>query len=165
MMMTSSISSNRKDDIEKTVLTYRDSILRLAYAYLNNHSEAEDVAQDVFVAYMQKTPLCITEAKKKSWLMQVTANKCKNILNSACKRLNTTMQEELSYMPKDNANVLSCVLSLNEKYRIPIHLYYYEGYSVKEISQLLKTKYATVGTWLSRGRELLKSMIGDDLYE
>ena len=158
-------SYNHKDDIEKTVLTYRDSILRLAYAYLKNHSEAEDVAQDVFVAYIQKIPQCISEAKKKAWLMQVTANKCKNILKSASKRLNTTMLVELSYMPKDNANVLSYVLSLEEKYRIPIHLYYYEGYSVKEISKLLKTKYATVSTWISRGRELLKYMIGDDLYE
>lgn len=66
---------NRADDIENTVLTYRDGILRLAYAYLRNRSEAEDIAQDVFIAYIIRTPYCKTEAKKKSWLMRVTANK------------------------------------------------------------------------------------------
>lgn len=158
-------SSERKDDVENTVLTYRDSILRLAYAYLKNHTEAEDIAQDVFVTYMLKKPHYISEAKKKSWLMQVTANKCKNNLKAAWKRRNTAILDDLAYMPKENANVLSYVLSLDEKYRIPIHLYYYEGYSIKEISQLLKTNSATVGTWISRGRKLLKPMIGDDLYE
>ena len=152
-----------KDEIEKTVLKYRDSVLRLAYTYLKNHAEAEDVAQDVFVAYIQKKPFCITEDKKKSWLMQVTANKCKNQLNSAWKRYNTAVTDEISYMPPENAELIRFVLSLDEKYRIPIHLYYYEGYSIREISQLLGRNFATIGTWLSRGRELLKSMIGDDI--
>ena len=158
-------SSAREDDIENTVLTYRDSLLRLAYAYLKNHSDAEDVAQEVFVAYILKMPRCKTEAKKKSWLMTVTANKCRNHLNSAWKKRRTTMPDDLSFMPEDEADVLSCVLSLDEKYRIPIHLYYYEGYSIKEISMLLRSNDATVGTWLSRGRALLKTMIGDDLHE
>jgi len=158
-------SSAREDDIRDTVLTYRDSILRLAYAYLKSHAEAEDIAQDVFIAYLQKPPHCKTAAKKKAWLMQVTANRCKNVLNAAWKKYRADMVSELSYMPEDKAHVLACVLSLDEKYRIPIHLYYYEGYSIKEIAQLLQRNDATVGTWLSRGRELLRSMIGDEFDE
>lgn len=158
-------SSTQMDDIENTVHKYRDSILRLAYTYLKNQSEAEDIAQDVFVAYIQKKPYCLTEKNKKSWLMQVTANKCKNTLNSAWRTRNTVIKDDLSYMPKNHEEIISYVLTLDEKYRIPIHLYYYEGYSIKEISSLLKRNSATVGTWLSRGRQLLKAMIGDDLNE
>lgn len=158
-------SSTHIDDIESTVQKYRDSILRLAYTYLKNQSEAEDIAQDVFVAYIQKKPYCLTEQNKKSWLMQVTANKCKNTLNSAWKKRHTSIKDDLSYLPKDNEEIIYYVLSLDEKYRVPIHLYYYEGYSIKEISNLLKRNSATVGTWLSRGRQLLKAMIGDEFNE
>jgi RNA polymerase sigma-70 factor (ECF subfamily) len=141
---------------------YRDSLLRLAYAYLKNHAEAEDVAQDVFVTYIKKTPVCETEAKRKAWLMQVTVNKCKNILGSAWKKRTVAMTDDLSYMPPANAHVIESVLALDEKYRVPIHLFYYEGYSIGEIAQMLGVKAATVGTWLARGRSLLKDIIGDD---
>jgi len=64
-----------------------------------------------------------------------------------------------------NADVLRFVLSLDNKYRISIHLYYYEGYSIEEISRIIDTKVATVGTWLARGRKQIRDMIGDDYYD
>ena len=158
-------SSARNDDISKIVMTYRDSILRLAYAYLKNHAEAEDVAQEVFVAYIKKLPICESEAKRKAWLMQVTANKCKNLLASAWRKLTVSMTDDRSYMPPENAYVIEYIFTLEEKYRIPIHLFYYEGYSIDEIARLMNAKPATVGTWLARGRQLLRKMIGDDYYE
>ena len=56
--------------------------------------------------------------------------------------------------------MLEAVLSLREKYRVPIHLYYYEDYSIREIAELLGASPATVGTWLARGREILRAQIG-----
>ena len=155
-------SPARNDEIRKLVIMYRDSILRLAYAYLKNHTEAEDVAQDVFVTYIKKEPVSETEAKRKAWLMQVTVNKCKNILRSAWKKRTVAITDDLTYMPPANAHVIECVFALDEKYRVPIHLFYYEGYSISEIAQMLDVKSATVGTWLARGRSLLRDMIGDD---
>ena len=65
--------SLRNDDIRDTVEKYRDSILRFAFTYVKNRAEAEDIAQEVFVAYIEKTPLIESEEKKKAWLMQMKA--------------------------------------------------------------------------------------------
>ena len=158
-------SSARNDEIRETVEKYRDSILRFAYAYMKNRAEAEDIAQEVFITYIKKTPLCETENQKKAWLMTVTANKCKNVLNSVWKKKVTELPDDFSYMPRENADLIRFVLSLEKKYRIPIHLHYYEGYSIEEISRLMDVNAATVGTWLARGRKRLKDLIGDGYYE
>lgn len=97
--------------------------------------------------------------------MKVTANKCKTLLSSVWKKRVTEISDDLLYMPHENAGLLRFVLSLEKKYRIPIHLHYYEGYSIEEISRLMDIKVATVGTWLARGRKKLKDMIGDDYYD
>lgn len=153
------------EDLRKLVLDYQGSILKLAYAYLKNHHDAEDVAQDVFVAYIKSSPLFKNETARKAWFMQVTANKCKNVLSSAWKKRNVSLTDDLSYLPQESRDVLSFVLSLDERYRIPIHLYYYEGYSIEEIGKILNTSPNTVGTRLARGRKLLKNKLGDDYYE
>ena len=54
------------------------------------------------------------------------------------------------------------MLTLEETYRLPIHLYYYEGYSIAEIAALLHRSAATVGSQLARGREKLKKMLEED---
>lgn len=157
--------SVNSQELRTLVHDYRDSILRLAYAYLKNHHDAEDVAQDVFVAFLRSRPSFSDNAAKKSWLMTVTANKCKNVLNSAWKKRNVPLTEDLSYLPQKDFDVLSFVLSLDERYRIPIHLYYYEEYSIGEIAAIIGANPATVGTRLARGRKLLKNKLGEDYYE
>lgn len=157
--------SVNSQELKTLVHDYRDSILRLAYAYLKNHHDAEDVAQDVFVAFLRSHPSFPHDGAKKSWLMTVTANKCRNILTSAWKKRSVPLTEDLSYLQEEDLNVLSFVLALDEHYRIPIHLYYYEGYSIEEIAKIIGANPSTVGTRLARGRKLLKNKLGEDYYE
>jgi RNA polymerase sigma-70 factor (ECF subfamily) len=156
------VYSAHDDDIRMTVHTFSGSVLRLAFAYLKCRADAEDVAQEVFLAYAFKRPRYGSEPQKKAWLLRVTANKCKNQLKAARRRSTVPLSESVSALPDKDNELLSVVFALDEKYRIPIHLHYYEGYSIAEIAQLMRAKPATVGTWLARGRSLLKAMIGDD---
>lgn len=158
-------SQKRSDGIKNAVHAYSDSILRLAFTYVRSRADAEDVAQEVWITYMRKAPAFTDEGKRKAWLMQVTANRCRDYLRAARRRRTQPLTEELSYLPPEDAAILHYVMSLDEKYRLPIHLHYYEGYSLEEIAHMLKSKPATVGTWLSRGRAMLKSKIGVDLDE
>jgi len=157
--------ADQSEAISIIVHTYSTSVLRFAYSYVKNRSDAEDIAQDVFITYMQKAPLFDHEMKRKAWIMSVTCNKCKDYLKSSWKKRVTSMPENLGYLPKEESTLISYVCELDEKYRIPIHLYYFEGYSVEEIASITGNKSATVATWLSRGRALLKTMIGDDFCE
>jgi len=164
-MLCMELSADLNEAISIVVHTYSTSVLRFAYSYVKNRSDAEDIAQDVFITYIQKTPDFDHEMQRKAWIMSVTSNKCKDYLKSSWKKRVTSMPENLGYLPKEESTLISYVCELDEKYRIPIHLYYFEGYSVEEIASITGNKSATVATWLSRGRALLKTMIGDDFCE
>jgi RNA polymerase sigma factor (sigma-70 family) len=153
------------DDIKDTVYNFSPSILRLAFAYVKNRADAEDIAQEVFIAYVRKKPRFETESKKKSWLLLVTANMCKNHLKSGWRKHVEPVAEDFGGISEEDKDILSYVFSLEDKYRIPIHLHYYEGYSIAEIALITGSNPATVGTWLARGRSRLKTMIGDDFNE
>ena len=157
--------SARAEELCKLITDHRDSILRFAFTYLKNHYDAEDVAQDVFVSYMRSRPVFRSKKAEKAWFMQVTANKCRNILASSWRKRTVELSEELSYLPSDEFEILECVLSLDEKYRIPLHLFYYEDYTLEEIAEITKMNPSTVGTRLARGRKLLKKVLEEDCCE
>ena len=152
------------NDLSQAIHTYGHSIQSLAFMYLQNRQDAEDVAQEVFLKYMRKAPYFLTASKEKSWLMTVTANLCKSELR-AKRRENLPLTEDISYLPKEESDVLAAVLELEDTYRIPIHLHYYEGYSLNEIAKMMRVRPGTVGSWLSRGREQLRKRLEEDYFE
>lgn len=140
---------------------YGPALQRLAYVYLKNIHDAEDAVQDVFLSYLRSTAVFSTEEQRRAWLMTVTANRCRSLLRSP-RRQTEPLSEELACLPAEESDLLRAVLALEEKYRLPIHLYYYEGYSIAEIAALLHRSAATVGSQLSRGREKLKKMLEEE---
>lgn len=150
------------NDLELAIGEYGLRVQSLAFVYLKNRFDAEDAAQDVFLAYFQKAPKFLSAQKEKAWLMQVTVNRCKSILRAKY-REELPLTEDISYLPPGESQVLQAVLNLEEKYRLPIHLHYYEGYSLEEIASLLHVRPGTVGSWLSRGREKLKEALKEEI--
>lgn len=152
--------------IQHVLNKYSSMLIRLAFTYTKNVTDAEDVVQDVYVNLIQRGMGFESEEHEKAWLIRVTINKCKNRLKSAWNRCNIPLNEDISYLPEEESEVLTTVLNLPVKYRTIIHLFYYENYSIKEISKMLKRSPGTVGTWLARGRKLLKKeLIGGIDYE
>lgn len=142
--------------------TYSNSILKISYTYLKNTTACEDVLQEVILKILNKNIKFNDAEKEKYWIFKVTANLCKDILKSSWYKKNVELKDDLSYLPKEQEEVLNQVLNLKENYRIVIYLYYYENYNIKEISKILNKKATTIGTWLSRGKkELAKTLKGD----
>ncbi len=146
--------------IEQTVKKYSSSMLKTAFSLLKSTADAEDAVQEAFIKLLTKAPEFENDEHQKAWLLRVTVNISKNMLKSA-KRKNLPLTEEIPYMEKSD-DVLPYVLSLDEKYRVVIHLYYYENYSLKEIAEILSLPGATVGTRLARARKLLEKSIKED---
>lgn len=145
---------------------YSRMLIKLAFTYVKNTADAEDITQDVFVSLIKKESGFENEEHEKAWLIRVTINNCKNHLKSSWNKLKVPLEEDISYLPKEDSDVLGMVLNLPTKYRTVIHLYYYEDYSINEIAAILRKNPATIGTWLARGRNLLKSkLIGGFEYE
>lgn len=138
---------------------YSTMLIKLAFTYVKNISDAEDIVQDIFVSLMKRGKGFDNEEHEKAWLIRVTINKCKNHLKSSWNRLKVPLEENIGYQQEEQSEVLSVVLDLPDKYRTVIHLYYYENYSINEIAELMMRRPATIGTWLSRGRNLLKSKL------
>ena len=152
------------NDVECAITQYGHRVQSLAYVYLKNRYDAEDVAQDVFITYFKKAPKFLTAQKENAWLMTVTANKCRSMLRRKY-REEVPLPEDLCYLPPEENRVLLAVLSLEEKYRIPVHLHYYEGWSIEEIGRFLHVRPGTVGSWLSRARGKLKKELEEDYFE
>jgi RNA polymerase sigma factor, sigma-70 family len=151
--------------IQQAVQRHMQSIVRVAYTYVKNTHDAEDIAQDTFLSYMNHAKAFESAEHEKAWLIRVCINKSKNFLKSGWFKSRNPLPEDLSVeMPEENA-VLAAVMSLDEKYRLPIHLFYYEGYAINDIAKLLFIPSATVGTRLARARSLLKTTLGGDRFE
>ncbi len=162
--MSKLIFVNRNQDLERVIAQYGHSVQALAFSYVKNCYDAEDIAQEVFIAYLQKAPIFENASKEKSWIMTVTVNRCRSFLRNI-RRMEAPLPEDLSYLPRLEFDLMNAMLHLDEKYRLPLHLYYYEGYSIGEISKLLRCPAATVGSRLARGREKLKQELGEDHFE
>ncbi len=148
-----------QETITRLISAHYYSLLRLAFAYTGNEAEAEDVVQDVFLSLVSREVSFESEAHEKAWLIRCTVNRSKNVMKSAWLRKRAPLDETLSYLPSEESEVLSAILQLPENYRTTLHLHYYEKYTIEEIASILGRKPATVGTWLTRGRERLRTAL------
>ena len=137
-----------------------ESILRLAYSYLHNQSDAEDILQDTLIQYLRTAPVLESPAHEKAWLLRVAGNLSKNLLRAQGYRHADQLEETLVAQEREDLSyVWEAVKALPVPYRETIHLYYYEGYSTAQIAQILDQKESTVRSRLKRGREKLKPLL------
>lgn len=148
----------------KIVQKYSDTVFRAAYQYCGNKSDAEDVVQNAFIKLYQSSKQFEDEEYLKRWLIRVAINEAKNISMSFWKRNMFSLEESdgntsYEFSKEEHTQLYDAVMQLPAKYRIVVHLYYFEDYSVKEISEIIKVKETTVQTQLMRARAKLKEAL------
>jgi RNA polymerase sigma factor, sigma-70 family len=136
-----------------------NTIYRVCYIYMKNKHDTEDMVQNTFIKLMNNKKKFETIEHEKAWLITTATNNCKNNIKHWWKKnINIDYMEEASDELKSD-NTIHLILTLPNKYKSVIYMYYYEGYSTIEIAQILNMKEATVRSNLSRGRLLLKDII------
>lgn len=141
---------------------YKNDVYRLAYSYTKCYSDSDDITQSVFIKLYKNFNRLNTKENIKNWLMKVTVNECKTLFLSAWKNkiLPFTEKEENTLYQEEHKNdILQVLLELPKKYRIVMYLYYYEGYKIKEIANILNISETSIQTRLSRARNKLKEML------
>lgn len=148
--------------IKETIEKYSDMIYRICLMYLRNGLDAEDAYQEIFIKIMEKATKFESDNHQKAWIITVTNNHCKNILRKRNFLKIIPYDENINIPVIDNNDndILKIIFTLPLNYRNVIYLYYYEGYSTKEIAKMLRIPDATIRTWLKRARESLKILIG-----
>ena len=151
--------TNQEQYLENVINKYSNMVYRLALTRTNSKENSEDIYQEVFLKLAKKMPKFESEEHEKAWLIRVTINCSKTMLNSSFVKHRAELDENLSFETPERHDIYYAVLNLPVKYRTVVHLYYYENYSIKEISKILKTNENTVKTRLARAREQLKNII------
>ena len=142
---------------------HRNTVFRVAFNYLCNAADADDVCQDVFVALYRSNRSFESDEHLKAWLIRVTINRCKSMFRMPWRKVENIddYAERLSLSPTGH-EVLQAVMNLPKQYRLPIYLFYYEGYHTAEIAQMLDVPDATVRTRLARARKRLAPILRED---
>jgi RNA polymerase sigma-70 factor (ECF subfamily) len=132
-------------------------LIRIAFLNLKNMSDAEDLAQDVFLKLIEHSPNFESEEHEKAWLIRITINLCKDRLKSAWFRKSVPLDDSLCFMAPEKSETLLSIMELPVKYRNVIMLFYYENYPIKEIAEITGMKDVTIGSQLQRARKMLKA--------
>lgn len=155
-------------DFEGIYEKYGNMLYKVAFVYLGNTDNAEDLLQDVFIAYLNSNKQFKNEEHRKAWLIRVTHNKCINLLKSPSRKSTDIDEIQLSCEEEDRDARLDVIKQINllpTKYKSVIILHYYNDLSVDEIAKILKIGKSAVKMRLKRAREALKIQLEDTTYE
>lgn len=145
--------------LEHYITSFRSTVYRLAYSYLKNREDAEDISQEAFLKLYTSVQSFAADENVKAWLIRVTVNLCKNLLRSSAYRNHDELTNEAAPPSPESSGIEEYIQRLSPEYSAVLYLFYFEGYSVKEIAKICRTTSAAVRTRLSRGRNKLKEML------
>ncbi len=149
-------------DFDRICEKYGDRLYAAAFQICRQPQDAEDAVQEALLRLYHSDKEFESEEHTKAWLIRVTVNAAKSIRRLFWNRNRTSYEDYLDSLtfeePSDRA-LMDEVLALPEKYRIVIHLHYYEGYKVSEIAGILELYENTVKTRLFNGRKILKTRL------
>ena len=119
------------------------------------------MTQNVLLQLYKTDTAFESEAHLKNWLMCVTVNQCKNLFRAPWRKHENLEDyaNTLVFQEEDSKDLFCMVMGMDQKYRVTLLLHYYEGYSIREIAQIMNVPEKTVSTRLARGRKILKEML------
>ena len=148
---------------DEIVEKYSDMITRIAILNLKNSQDAKDCFQNTFIKLYMSNKKFSSEEHLKAWLIRVCINECKNY-RRLWNRNVVQIDDVVAPEHHDELFIILEIMKLSKHQRNTLYLYYYEGYKIFEIAQMLNMKENTVKSYLKRGRDTLKERIGE-FYE
>ncbi|MBQ1431215.1 MAG: sigma-70 family RNA polymerase sigma factor [Firmicutes bacterium] len=149
-------------NIEGIYIKYRDRVFAVGFNYFRNSMDADDVVQETFLKLLRSNKDFESEEHLRNWIMKVAVNECKRVTLSSWFKRRESLEEyadKLVFEEVGDRDLFDKVMRLPKNYRQVTHLFYYEGYSVKEIAGILGIRETTVTTRLSRARKKLKDQL------
>lgn len=142
---------------EEKYRRYKDLLFRIAFTYVKNREDAEDILQEVFYKLYSHSGNFESEEHEKRWMIRITVNHCKNNLKLYWNKNRVEVEDlEAWGMTREECEILDEVLLLPKKIKAAMYLHYFEGYKCGEIAEILQVKESAVKMRLKKGRELLK---------
>ena len=156
-----------RQQLGELILASSETMYRVAKSLLRRDAECEDAISEAIVKAFEKIDTLRFDRYGKTWLIRILMNECYKIMRREQK---TVSLEEYPLEGKteegeDYSELYQAISKLPSDMRLCITLYYVEGYSVKEIGEILKVTESTVKNRLSRARKRLKNELGEEVQE
>ena len=146
-------------DVERVVHTYGNMLFRLCLITLGNASDAEDVIQETMITYLLKKSEFKDAEHEKAWLITVASNKCKDLLRFRARHPMIDLEQIQEFAAEDSdSGILEALMTLPEKFRIVLILYYVEEYRIEDIAKVIGKTPSAVKMRLQKGRSLLEKV-------
>lgn len=159
------------NSIDEIITRYTKMVYGIAMTHVNNPADADDIYQEVFLAYFRKERSFNDEEHQKAWLIKTTLNWCKKMTGSSWRKKTRPLEEELldqtfQFASEEENLVYQALCELPEKYRMVLYLFYFEEFTIDEMSKVLKIRAGTIRMQLTRGRDMMRSKLkGEYFYE
>ena len=146
---------------------HKDTVTRVCFAYMKNTVDTEDAIQDTFLKLIKAETAFESVEHEKAWLIRTATNVCKDTLRSWWRKRESL--EDYEHIQSNNSfetdDVFNAVMSLPDKYKTVVYLYYYEGYDSVEISKILCKPQSTIRYFLMGAKKILRKKLGGDFGE
>lgn len=151
------------EDPEVLAQRYAQMVYRMAYARTGSKTDAEDVVQEVFLRLVRARPSFRDEEHSKAWLLRVAANCTNDLFRLPWRKREEPLRPSMAAEEgPEPSGVLEAVLALPEKYRLVVHLYYYEELSTAEIGRIIGRSEGAVRSRLFRAKRMLRDLLGEE---
>ena len=150
--------------MEEVIQREKELVYRLAFSQCHQKDQADDIFQNVMYRYMKRKPVFESLEHEKAWFIRVTLNCSKTSLKSFWHNKIDEIDEQTYIFEKQEIDLTPYLNKLSKKYNVVLYLFYYEGYSTKEIAEILKKSDSAVRTQLCRGRDMLKKSLGKEFH-
>lgn len=149
--------------MEEVIQREKDLVYRLAFSQCHQKDQADDIFQNVMYRYLKRKPIFESLEHEKAWFIRVTLNCSKTSLKSFWNNKIEEIDEQTYIFEKKEIDLTPYLNKLPKKYNAVLYLFYYEGYSTREMAKLLHIKENNVRVLLNRARNQLRREI--ETYE
>ena len=148
---------------------YQDMVYGLALARTGSRTDADDVFQEVFLAYYQSGKVFRDEEHRKAWLLRTTINQSRRVTSSSWRQKTVPLSERedapVQFREPEENRVWEALQALAEDYRLPIYLFYFQELPTQEIAKILAIRPGAVRMRLTRGREQLREKLKGEIFD
>lgn len=168
----SELSLRADDDTEEVIDRYSRMVYSIALVHVRNQADAQDVLQEVFLAYCRyrrEGRSFREEEHRKAWLIRTALNCSRHVTAGSWRRRVVPLEEApdspVTFSSREENCVYAAVLALPDKYRTPLYLFYFEDFSIEQISRITHVRPGTVRMQLTRARERMRTLLKGEYFD